>query len=234
MVTGCGQGVGAEVARVLVEQGANVIVNDYFAERAEEVARRVDGRALAFDVTDVDAVRAAFAEVGPVDVLVTNPSIPVEPVPHGSFKDSDPELWASRFVDLNLYGALNCTHTALQGMCDRGWGRIIIISTSELRRFPGGDRRLSGPDETGAIGLMSHVAHEVDGLGVTCNSLAVDASDIAWNEGRHDPGAAPGARGGIGCACAFLVSDGSEWITGQVIAVTGATDRLAHQQLVGG
>ena len=118
LVTGGGQGVGAGIARVLSEQGAHVVVNDLFADRAEAVASEVGGSAVPFDVTDLDAVQQAFAEIGPVDVLVNNAGIPTAGFPQVDFKDSDPELWR-RFVDLDLYGVMNCTHTALPGMCER-------------------------------------------------------------------------------------------------------------------
>jgi len=131
-VTGAGQGVGAGIARALAEHGVAVVVNDLFPDRAEAVAAEVGGRAVAFDVTDLDAVRAGFATAGPVDILVNNAGIPADGFPQVDFKDSDPELWR-RFVDLNLYGVLNCTHTVLPGMCDRGWGRVITISSEAGR-----------------------------------------------------------------------------------------------------
>ncbi|MBN2624600.1 MAG: SDR family NAD(P)-dependent oxidoreductase, partial [Acidimicrobiales bacterium] len=112
LVTGAGQGVGAAIAEVLAAEGASVAVNDLFPDRAEAVAAEVGGRAVPFDVTDLDAVRAGFADAGPVDILVNNAGIPTAGFPQVDFKDSDPALWR-RFVDLNLYGVMNCTHTAL-------------------------------------------------------------------------------------------------------------------------
>src|SRR5690606_3406672 len=178
LVTGAGQGVGKGIAQVLAEQGADVIVNDLFADRAEAVAAEIGGsaRALAFDVTDLAAVEAAFAEAGPVDVLVNNAGIPTAGFPQVDFKDSDPELWA-RFVDLNLYGVMNCTHTALPGMCERGWGRVITIASEAGRVGLPIRVSLYGAAKAGAIGLMKHVAHEVGPMGVTCNSLALGSME---------------------------------------------------------
>ena len=132
LVTGAGQGVGAGIARVLAAQGATVVVNDLFADRAAAVASEVGGQALPFDVTDGSAVRDAVSSLDRVDVLVNNAGIPADGFPQVDFKDSDPALWA-RFVDLNLYGVMNCTHTALQGMCERGWGRVITIASEAGR-----------------------------------------------------------------------------------------------------
>ena len=219
LVTGGGQGVGAGIAEVLAEQGATVIVNDVFAERAEEVAARVGGRPLPFDVTDLAAVQAAFAEAGPVDVLVNNAGIPTAGFPQVDFKDSDPELWA-RFVDLNLYGVMNCTHTALPGMCERGWGRIITIASEAGRVGLPIRVALYGAAKAGAIGLMKHVAHEVGQYGVTCNSLALGSMDNNPGPARYPvPRKGPGRD--VGATCAFLASDGAEWVTGQVIGVNG-------------
>src|SRR5262245_44309917 len=80
LVTGAGQNVGAGIARALAAQGARVIVNDYFTERAATVAAEiVDGGGIAapapFDVTDLAAVTAAVADTGPIDILVNNAGI---------------------------------------------------------------------------------------------------------------------------------------------------------------
>ena len=220
LVTGAGQGVGAGIARVLTERGASVIVNDLFADRAASVAADVGGRPAAFDVTDLDAVRAAFAGLGPVDVLVNNAGIPTTGFPQVDFKDSDPELWR-RFVDLNLYGVMNCTHTALPAMCERGWGRVVIIS-SEAGRI-GLPIRVSlyGAAKAGAIGLMRHVAHEVGPLGVTCNALTLGGMEGAPLDPSRNPISRLGTGRDVGETVAFLASDGASWITGQVIPVNG-------------
>jgi len=220
LVTGAGQGVGAGIAEALAENGAAVIVNDFYADRAVAVAERIGGRAVPFDVTDLEAVRAGFADAGPVDVLVNNAGIPTAGFPQVDFKDSDPDLWA-RFVDLNLYGVMNCTHTALQGMCEREWGRVITIASEAGRVGLSIRVSLYGAAKAGAIGLMKHVAHEVGPLGVTCNSLALGSMDNTPNDGRRNPVPRPGTGRDVGATCAFLASDGAEWITGQVIGVNG-------------
>jgi NAD(P)-dependent dehydrogenase (short-subunit alcohol dehydrogenase family) len=221
LVTGAGQGVGKGIAQVLAEQGADVLVNDLFTDRAEAVAAEIGGsaRALAFDVTDLAAVQAAFAEAGPVDVLVNNAGIPTAGFPQVDFKDSDPELWA-RFVDLNLYGVMNCTHTALQGMCERGWGRVITIASEAGRVGLPIRVSLYGAAKAGAIGLMKHVAHEVGPMGVTCNALALGSMENVPGPAKY-PIPRKGTGADVGATCAFLATDGAEWITGQVIGVNG-------------
>jgi len=219
LVTGAGQGVGAGIVKVLADQGATVIVNDLFPERAETVAAEIGGQALPFDVTDLDAVRAGFAAAGAVDILVNNAGIPTAGFPQVDFKDSDPELWA-RFVDLNLYGVMNCTHVALQGMCERGWGRVITIASEAGRVGLPIRVSLYGAAKAGAIGLMKHVAHEVGPLGVTCNALALGSMENVPGPARY-PIPRKGTGTDVGAMCAFLASDGADWITGQVYGVNG-------------
>jgi NAD(P)-dependent dehydrogenase (short-subunit alcohol dehydrogenase family) len=220
LVTGAGQGVGAGIAAVLAEQGATVWVNDLFEDRAVAVAEQVGGKPVAFDVTDLDAVRAGVALVGPVDVLVNNAGIPTAGFPQVDFKDSDPDLWR-RFVDLNLYGVMNCTHSVLSGMCERGWGRVITIASEAGRVGLPIRVSLYGAAKAGAIGLMKHLAHEVGPSGVTCNALALGGMEGLPGDGSHNPVPRHGSPRDIGAMTAFLASDEAAWITGQVIPVNG-------------
>ena len=220
LVTGAGQGVGAGIVRALAAQGASVVVNDLFVERAEAVAAEVGGRAVAFDVTDLEAVQAGFAEAGPVDILVNNAGIPADGFPQVDFKDADPALWR-RFVDLNLYGVLNCAHTALPGMCERGWGRVITISSEAGRVGLPIRVALYGAAKAGAIGLTKHVAHEVGRFGVTCNALTLGTMEGAPLDSSRFPIPRLGTGRDVGAMVAFLASDDAEWITGQAIGVNG-------------
>jgi len=136
LVTGAGRSVGAGIARTLAARGAAVAVNDVDAERAAGVAEalRESGAAAVaavFDVTDGAAVGAGIAAatgaLGPVDILVNNAGVPPG-MGLTRFRDLPAEAWAP-FVDLNLYGVLHCTKAVIDGMCERGWGRIVTISS---------------------------------------------------------------------------------------------------------
>jgi 3-oxoacyl-[acyl-carrier protein] reductase len=233
LVTGAGQGVGSGIASTLAAAGAAVAVNDVVPERASAVADALGGPTVAvpFDVTDLDAVQAGVAEVeralGPVDVLVNNAGIPTAGFPQVTFQDSEPALW-HRFVDLNLYGVLNCTHTVLGGMCDRGWGRIVVISSEAGRVGLGIGVSLYGAAKAGAVGLMRHVAVEVAPAGVTANCLSLGLMDNVpgeWAEAmaRRVPRGRLGSPADVGAAVVFLASDEAGWITGQVLPVNGGT-----------
>src|SRR5512134_3765550 len=115
LVTGAGQNVGAEIARLFAAQGAAVAVNDFFGDRARSVADSITdagGRAVGIeaDITDLDDVRemivAVEKAIGPVDILVNNAgnagnaADPWNLVP---FHETSPESWAS-WIDVNLYG----------------------------------------------------------------------------------------------------------------------------------
>jgi NAD(P)-dependent dehydrogenase (short-subunit alcohol dehydrogenase family) len=233
LVTGAGQGVGAGIASTLVSAGAAVAVNDLVPERATAVADGLDGRtaAVPFDVTDLDAVRAgvrvAEEALGPIDVLVNNAGIPTAGFPQTTFRDSDPHLWR-RFVDLNLYGVLNCTHAVVGGMCDRGRGRIVTISSEAGRTGLGIGVSLYGAAKAGAVGLMRHLAVEVAPAGVTVNCLSLGLMDNVtgeWAEAvaRRVPRRRLGSPADVGAAVVFLASDEADWITGQVLPVNGGT-----------
>jgi NAD(P)-dependent dehydrogenase (short-subunit alcohol dehydrogenase family) len=225
LVTGAGQGVGAGIARALSSCGAHVLVNDLYEDRARAVASDVGGDALAFDVTSYAAVASAFSTVGPVDVLVNNAGIPVDGFPQTPFHESDPSVW-SRFVELNLYGVMNCTHVALGPMCSRGWGRVVTISSEAGRQGLDVGVGIYGAAKACAVGLMRHVAKEVAPLGVTVNSLSLGLignvqSDWADRVARRVPRRRLGTPDDIGAAVAFLASDEADWITGQVLPVNG-------------
>jgi 3-oxoacyl-[acyl-carrier protein] reductase len=233
LVTGAGQGVGAGIVSSLATAGAAVAVNDLLPERAAATAEGLDGRAVAvpFDVTDLDGVRggvrAAEEALGPVDVLVNNAGIPTAGFPQTTFRDSDPELWG-RFVDLNLYGVLNCTHAVVGGMCDRGRGRIVTISSEAGRTGLGLGVSLYGAAKAGAVGLMRHLAVEVAPAGVTVNCLSLGLMDNVAGEwadamAARVPRRRLGSPADVGAAVVFLASDEADWITGQVLPVNGGT-----------
>lgn len=237
LVTGAGQNVGAGIARMLAAQGAAVAVNDLRVERAETVAvaiRDAGGRAVAvgFDVTDYDGVVAGVAEaeaaLGPVDILVNNAGNGGE---HGmaltQFRDSDPASWRGP-IDVNLYGVMHCSRAVINGMCERGWGRIITIASGAgtiglnigVSPYAGG--------KGGAIGFMRHLAIENARAGVTANTLAIG---LMTNENqsataamaRTIPVGRTGVPEDVGAACVYLASEEAAWVTGQTIEVNGGS-----------
>src|SRR5437588_8441361 len=236
LVTGAGQGIGAGIAETLARQGAAVVGNDLFAERARATVDAIEasgGRAaaVAFDVTAHDAVLAGFEagerQVGPIDILVNNAGIPPTGVPRVAFNDSDPEVW-HQFIDLNLFGVLNCTRAVVGRMCERGWGRVITISSEAGRVGLSINISTYGAGKAGAVGFMRHLAVEVAAAGVTVNCLSLGQMDNVpgeWAERviRTVPRGRLGTPADVAAAVAFLASNEADWITGQVLPVNGGS-----------
>jgi NAD(P)-dependent dehydrogenase (short-subunit alcohol dehydrogenase family) len=211
-----------------------VVVNDLDTSRAGEVAASISAASTpahpaVFDVTDQSAVQQGVTEVegevGPIDILVNNAGVPVAGFPLMPFVDTDPELWC-RFIDLNLYGVINCTLALAGGMADRGWGRVITISSEAGRIGLEFGLSLYGAAKAGAIGLMRHLAMELGPSGVTANCLTLgmmDNVDGEWADAvaRTLPRRRLGSPRDVGAAVAFLASDEADWITGQVLPVNG-------------
>jgi NAD(P)-dependent dehydrogenase (short-subunit alcohol dehydrogenase family) len=228
LVTGAGQGVGRGIAMALAGQGAAVAVNDLHPERADAVAAELGGNAIAVasDVRDLDGWRTMVADVearlGPVDILVNNAGIPVEGMALTKFLDIPPEDWKS-FVDLNLYGVLNGAYAVAKGMCERGFGRIITISSDAGRIGVGFGVSVYGAAKAGAVGLSRHLAVELGPSGVTVNTLSLGTiqregmtlSARAIPRGRH------GRPEDVAAAVVWLASDEADWVTGQTIPVNG-------------
>jgi 3-oxoacyl-[acyl-carrier protein] reductase len=244
LVTGAGPNNGRAIAEALGAGGATVVASDLTAEHAEEAAASVvkaGGTAVAvpFDITDLDAVQGGVRriedEVGPVDILVQNAGLP-SPQPGqtggylGPFKDSDPSLW-SRWIDINMYGSMNCIRTVLAGMVDRGWGRIVQISSaSGSRGLPIGGS-VYGASKAGIEGLLRHVAMEVAESGVRLNAVALGSIDTPGrpenDKTRLTFSRIPVHRRGrpdeVAGAVMWLCSEAGDYVTGQTVHVNGGT-----------
>ncbi len=235
LVTGSGQGVGTGIARVLIEAGAHVLVNDLVPERAESAAELLGPGAtpLPFNVADSDAVDAAVASCGPIDILVNNAGIPpsMRAVKFRSLLRQD---WGQYF-DVNLYGVLNCVHATIDGMCDRNWGRVITISSGSGLHGQNIGVSLYAAGKGAGISFMRHLAIECARDGVTANTLALGLMVRPEVPGGEDSrtvtaklaGSIPVGRLGtgddIGYACAYLASNEASWLTGQTISLNGGS-----------
>lgn len=233
LVTGSGQGIGAGVARHLAARGARVLVNDYFEERAQQTAETIskeglEASPLAFDVTD----RAAVVErLGPleIDIVVNNAgNAGAKMMQTAPFRDMDPGQWSPP-IDVNLGGVMNTTHAVLKGMCDRGFGRLITISSGAgVVGLPIGVAPY-GAGKAGAMSFMRHMAIENARLGVTANSIAlglmemteVHDATLVDRLARSVPVGRLGNGDDLGPAVVWLASNEASWVTGQTIHVNG-------------
>ncbi len=233
LVTGAGRNIGAGIAKGLAGRGAHVVVNDFFAKRAEDVAAeiaRAGGSAspAAFDVTDLDAVLAAVAGIGAVDILVNNAGLagPTD-MKAEQFRGMDPDDWRAS-VDVNLFGVMNCCHAVIDGMCERGWGRIITISSAAGTHGVHIGVAPYSAGKGGGLSFTRTLALEVARFGVTANTLALGLFERKNREiTEHFARAVPVGRTGrpedVSAACIWLASDEAEWVTAQTIGINGGS-----------
>ena len=232
LVTGAGQNVGAGIARALAARGASVVVNDLVGSRAGAVEQQIlaaGGRATTavFDVTDLDAVQGAVSGLGAIDILVNNAGNGgADPMPVAPFRTMDPADWHGP-LDVNLYGVLNTTRTVIEGMVERGRGRVItVVSGAGTAGVAIGVSPYAAA-KAGAAGFMRALALEVASAGVTANSIALGLMDNVADAGsvehlaRSIPARRLGRPDDAGAACVYLASDEASWMTGQTIGLNG-------------
>jgi 3-oxoacyl-[acyl-carrier protein] reductase len=231
LVTGAGQNVGEGIARMLAGQGATVAVNDVREARAQAVADSIvadGGHAVAapFDVTDFDAAAHVVAEIGVVDILVNNAGNGGE---HGMlprlFREMAPDEWDGP-IRVNLYGVMNCCRAVIEGMCARGWGRVITISSGAGTRGVDIGVAPYSAGKGGGIAFTRTLALEVAKHGVTANTLAIGLMGmpdptITERLARAIPVKRTGTPEDIAAACVWLASNEAGWVTGQTIELNG-------------
>jgi 2-hydroxycyclohexanecarboxyl-CoA dehydrogenase len=238
VVTGAAGGIGRAIVGALCAEGALVAAADLDeqAVRNMEVlppgagGRRVLG--VRIDIADSSSVRAAVAraeaELGPVHVLVNNVGIDkIEP-----FVESTEDTWR-RIVEVNLIGPVICTRAVLDGMLERGAGRIICIASDAGKVGSSGEVVYSGT-KGGVIAFAKALARETARANVTVNCVCPGPTDTALLDqiaahsqkmydalARAIPLRRIAQPGDIAPAVVFLASDAAGYITGQALSVNG-------------
>ncbi len=165
LVTGGGTGIGAAAARRLAAEGARVVVAGRTEETLKRVARETGGTALVCDVSDPAAVTALFSKVGGADILVTAAGIS----PSAPIRKTTDAIW-SETIAVNLTGTFLVVRAALNGMLERGFGRIVTVASTAGRT---GYAYVSAycASKHGVVGLTRALAVELAGKGVTVNAV---------------------------------------------------------------
>lgn len=231
LVTGAGQNIGAGIAHTLAAQGAHVVVNDLVPERAERVVTDIantggSATSAPFDVTDLDEVLAAVRRIGAVDVLVNNAGLAgAQPLVPKPFLDTTPAEWDAA-IDVNLRGVMHCCHAVVPGMCERGWGRVITISSAAGTSGVGIGVAAYSAGKGGGLAFTRSLALEVAASGVTANSVAVGLIETPDPErtaklARGIPVGRAGRPQDVAAACVWLAAEESAWVTAQTIQVNG-------------
>jgi 3-oxoacyl-[acyl-carrier protein] reductase len=238
LVLGASKGIGRGIATALAREGASVALSARSTEDLESLAGELGGRAAAFpaDTGDLDRMAALPGEVaarlGPVEILVLNTGGP----PAGGALDNPPEEWEAAYRSLVL-APRTLTEAALPGMRERGWGRIVNVSSSSIRE-PIPHLALSNSNRMAALGFLNTLAREVAGDGITVNTVATGrfATDRLVGmygslEGANEAaeGDVPAGRLGTpeeyGDLVAFVCSDRAAYLTGTVIPLDGGLTR---------
>jgi NAD(P)-dependent dehydrogenase (short-subunit alcohol dehydrogenase family) len=244
-VTGAAGGIGEGISRVLLEEGARVSLWDLSAERTGEIAARIDGSgertvALAVDVTDEDAVRAAVEATverfGALDGLVNNAGT----ITMNSAWDASADEWR-RHLEVNVTGSFVCAQAVGRHMKEFGGGRIVNVSSNAGKvGYP--NMAAYNSSKAAVISLTRSLAMEWAGDGINVNAVCpggVDTPMLAqvaeWLSPRLGTpadellqGMGASGLGGrrirpeeVGRVIAFLLSDDAVIIRGQSISVDG-------------
>lgn len=246
LVAAASKGLGRATAAELAAEGARVSIcarnGDELRATRDAIASDTGAEVLAVagDVSspaDVERiVRETVERFGPIDILVTNAGGP----PSGEFESLSAEMW-QRAVDLTLMSVINLTSLVLPGMKERGWGRIINVTSIAVKQ-PVAGLMLSNSLRAAVTGFARTLANEVAPYGVTVNNILPGytrterveqlSAATASREGTSREAAMarweaqiPMGRLGepaeFGALAAFLASERASYITATSIPVDG-------------
>ena len=217
-MTGTAHGIGAAIAAALRDDGAKV----YGVDREQA------------DLTDPAAVAAFFGAIAEIDILVNNAGGVVGQVGRPLEEVSDLDWHA--VVNANLTSAFLCTRAVTAGMKQRGWGRIVNISSAAGLGVSKTGIQAYASAKAGQIGFTRQMAHELGPFGITVNCIAPGfirsnpTTEAQWDSYGPDgqrqlvEGIAMRTLGqpqDIANGVAFFAAPQSGWITGQTIAIDG-------------
>tara|TARA_R110000787_G_scaffold127657_2_gene239117 strand:+ start:1112 stop:1855 length:744 start_codon:yes stop_codon:yes gene_type:complete len=230
IICAASSGLGRACATVLAREGANVVINARTAEKLDQVAEEI--RALAPYVTvktvvgsvvDQPVREALVAAFSQVDILLNNAGGP----PPGDFHDWTRDDWISA-VDQNMLSAIELIRLTVDGMAERGFGRIVNITSSAVR-VPIPAIGMSNATRAGLTNFVFGLVPHYSSKGVTINNLLpgpfaterLQKLELA----NHPVGNAVAGRMGdpeeMGAMCAFLCSQYAGYINGQNILMDG-------------
>ena len=232
LVTGGSGDIGGAIARALALDGCEVFVHAHAGlERAQAVVsaiRASGGRAdaIAFDLTDGDATRAALEHAlqsGPIQVLVHNAGIH-DDAPLAGMRE---EQWR-RVIDVSLHGFFHVTQPLLLPMARTRWGRIVSVSS--VAAVTGNRGQVNYAAAKSALhGASKSLAREMASRGITVNVVAPGVIAGRMTDGAFDdaqikamvPAGRAGTPDEVAALVRFLCSDAAAYVNGQVIGVNG-------------
>ncbi|MFP4536774.1 MAG: acetoacetyl-CoA reductase [Dichotomicrobium sp.] len=230
VVTGGIQGLGAATARRLDHAGFNVAATHYGGgDTASKFADETGFPVYEWDVSDFAACEQAMAEIrethGPVDVLVNNAGVNRDAMFHKMSRDD----WDA-VLRVDLGSMFNVTRQVIGGMRERGYGRIVNISSVNAQKGQVGQTNYCAA-KAGIIGFTKALARESAGKGITVNAVAPGYANtpmvakLPENILERIVGSVPVGRLAepqeIARCVAFLASEEAGFITGATLSVNG-------------
>ncbi len=230
LVTGGTRGIGEAISIGLQDAGREVVANYASNDAAaHDFHERTGIPVYRFDVSDYEATTAAIgqieAEVGPVDILVNNAGITRD----GTMHRKDHVQWQA-VIDTNLGGCFNCAHAVIEGMRERGFGRIVNIGSINGQAGQYGQVNYAAA-KSGIHGFTKALAQEGAAKGITVNAIApgyVDTDmvravppDVLEKIIAGIPVGRLGKADDIARGVIFLTADAAEFITGSTLSING-------------
>ncbi len=231
LVTGGTRGIGHAISVALKDMGVTVAANYGGNDEAANAFKEETGISVfKFDVSNFEACKDGIAQVeadnGPIDILVNNAGITRDKPLH----KMDLDHWQA-VIETNLSSAYNMTRNVIDGMRERGFGRIINISSINGQKGQFGQVNYSAA-KAGLIGFTKAVALETASKGITCNAIApgyiatemVKAVPEDVLNSKILPLIPTGRLGEpeeIGRCVAFLASEEAGFITGSTLSANG-------------
>jgi 3-oxoacyl-[acyl-carrier protein] reductase len=235
LITGGGRGIGAATAQRFAEEGARVVVSDMDLAPADEVAKPLNGLAVACDVTDREQVDAmigrAVSELGRLDILVCCAGILRDNL---VFKMSDDD-WDS-VIDTHLKGTFFCARAAQKQMVQQKYGKMVFLSSTSALGNRGQTNYSTA--KAGLQGMARTLAIELGKFNINVNAVAPGFIDTRMTHATAQrmgldfeafkvaaasqiPLGRIGQPEDIASVIAFLCSDESSFVSGQTIYVRG-------------
>ncbi|MBK1635472.1 acetoacetyl-CoA reductase [Rhodovulum adriaticum] len=231
LVTGGSRGIGAAISKALKEAGYDVAAtyagND---EKAAAFTAETGIKTYKWNVGDYDQSKAGIAQVeadlGPIDVVVANAGITRD----APFHKMTPEQW-QEVIDTNLTGVFNTVHPVWPGMRERGFGRIIVISSINGQKGQFGQVNYAAT-KAGDLGIVKSLAQEGAKKGITANAIcpgyiATEMVMAVPEKVRESivaqiPTGRLGEPEEIARCVVFLAADDAAFINGSTISANGA------------
>jgi len=232
LVCAASKGLGRACAMALAGEGVNVVINGRTEETLEATAEDIRKAAPSVSVTTVagdvaqQATRERMIEAarGEPDILVNNAGGP----PPGDFRDWDRDTWIAA-IDANMLSAIELIRLTVDGMADRGFGRVVNITSSAVR-VPIPVIGLSNATRAGLTNFVFGLAPSLSSRGVTINNLLPGpfdtdrlrkSKDITKHLTANPVAGRVGDPDELGATCAFLCSVQAEYMTGQNLLLDG-------------